>query len=104
MINLTEDGACHGDDISYLFHSSSLGEKAPGIGSIEFELIKKMIWLFTNFMINGIQTKCDDGKTWEAADAASPIKCLNFSNNSTEMIIFPEEERLKAWDEIFLSC
>lgn len=101
LFNVTEKGACHGDDIMYLFRSNLPGMEMPDMDSKEFELIRNMVSLLTSFMTSGDPNNFEDGQVWEPTVALSPIKCLNISNDSIEMKPLPEEKRLKRWDEIF---
>jgi hypothetical protein len=73
--------------------------KAPGIDTKEFELIKKMVALVSNFVISGDpNSPCNDfGFTSVTND---PFSCLDISNDSFKMIEMPEKERMDLWDEI----
>lgn len=98
MYKVKEEGACHCDDISYLFYSHEADMKAPGIQSKEHEMIKNMVSAVTSFMITG---KPSSDILWKPlSPSEKTLKCLNFSNDSIEVIPFPEQDRLRAWDEI----
>lgn len=101
LFQAESEGACHGDDIGYLFYSNTAALKAPGISSIEFELIKKMISLVTSFVIDGNPTSFESEVTWDPITSTKPFECLNISNDSTSVIPLPEQERLEVWEEIF---
>lgn len=92
---MTEDGACHGDDLGYLFNSV-FSVKNLTIDSKEFELVKSMVSMVTSFMIGGKP----DSDEWKPLTKAAPLKCWNILNDSKELIILPELDRMKLWDEI----
>jgi Carboxylesterase family len=75
---------------------------SPKIDS-EFNFIKTMINIWTNFAVSGNIDCMETGNTgWKALSSIDePLKCLNISNKSVEVIDFPETERLKIWDEVF---
>jgi cholinesterase len=93
-------GATHGDTIFYLFSSAFL--TPPTIDSKEFELIKKMTELWTNFAANGSPNDAWEISDWEpVVTTKPPLVCLNISEKKIEMIALPESDRLMIWDTLF---
>lgn len=93
------DGACHGDDLGYLFYQNIPALRSAfnlALDSKEFELIKAMISMVTSFMIYGKP----DNDEWQHLTNASLLKCWNILNDSSEFIPLPELERMKVLDEI----
>lgn len=76
------------------------GMPLPTIDSKEFELIKRMVSFITSFAINGTPNCFENDTEWDPVDPDNPFKCLNITNDSSEMIEFPGVDRLKVWDEI----
>lgn len=95
LFRVTEDGACHGDDLGYLFNSP-FSLKNLAIDAKEFELVRSMVSMVTSFMIAGKP----DSDGWKPLTNAAPLKCWNISNDSRELISLPELDRVKLWDEI----
>lgn len=95
---VSEAGACHGDDLGYLFNASFPGVELPKptLESKEHKLIKTIVSMVTTFIINGKP----DVAEWKPLTTAAPLKCWNILNDSTEIISLPEQDRLKVWDEI----
>lgn len=94
------EGACHGDDMSYLFKSNLPGALAPAIDSKEFKLIRQMVSFVTSFAINGNPNCIENESEWEPIDSSEPLKCFSITNDSLEMITFPGIDRLNVWNEI----
>jgi len=89
-------GACHADDLFYLF--SSEFSKKPAIDSTEFKLITKMVDIWTEFAINGNA----NNETWKPISSIDDaFSCLKICNEGCEMIQQPERERLKVWRAIY---
>jgi carboxylesterase type B len=86
-------GACHADDLGYLFNTA-LGCKFS-IESKEFDVIKRMVSIFTNFAING-------NVDWEPITTTElPLKAMNITEDNNSFIEIPENERLAVWNEIY---
>ncbi|CRK95644.1 CLUMA_CG009102, isoform A [Clunio marinus] len=98
--NLT--GAIHGDTIFYLF--SSIYLDPPEISSKEYEMITKMISLWTNFATTGNPNNPNNPKEQDwvhISNVKYPLNCLNISGKQIEMISLPESDRLMIWDTIY---
>lgn len=93
-------GACHGDDICYLFYnglSCKLAKDTPEYGTIE-----RMIGIWTSFAQNG-NPNCDvikDVNIRPLDKNEKTFKCFNVSNE-VEVIDLPEGEKLKIWDSLY---
>jgi cholinesterase len=97
-------GSAHWDDLTYLWWSNpELKLIDPlNIGN-ELKLVNTMVNLFVNFAVNGT-TLCGEteGLGWDALTSVErPLKCMNISEKQLEVIDFPENERLKVWDEVY---
>ena len=102
--SIKADGASHGDDIGYLFPPSLPGGKLPGIDSVEFALIKKMVAVVTSFIINGDPNSSGVlDSTWQPVSGKNHLECLHMANDSFKLVQLPDEERFKALNEIFES-
>ena len=100
--NKCEDfpGASHGDTMFYLFSSAFL--TPPTIDSKEFELLKKMTELWTNFASSGNPNDAWEINDWEPVISSKPpLPCLNISEKKIEMMSLPESDRLMIWDTVF---
>ncbi|XP_055847644.1 esterase B1-like [Episyrphus balteatus] len=93
-------GACHGDDICYLFYntfSCRLSKDTP-----EYKTIERMIGIWTSFAQNG-SPNCDvisDVNIQPLEKNEYPLKCCNISNE-VQIIDLPEAEKLKIWDSMY---
>ncbi len=93
------EGACHGDDMGYLFKSNIPGFPSPAIDSKEFSLIKRMVSFLTSFAIHGSPNSLENEIEWEPVDNdGESLKCLHIKNDSLEIVDFPD--RLSVWNEI----
>lgn len=69
-------------------------------GSIELELVNKMVELITSFAINGIPTV--ENQIWNPLNENDVIpNVLNIDNTGTSIIPLPEFEKFKVFEEIF---
>jgi carboxylesterase 1 len=97
-------GSGHGDDLLYLFkHDGHLPSKQPAIDSKEFEMIKKMVAIYTSFAINGDPNTFELGDCkWDAVESIEiPLKCFNINQDLFKMIKLPESDRLLVWDAVY---
>lgn len=102
MLQLTEEeGACHGDDIGYMFCPNTPLIPLPRMDSKEFEMAKKLVSLVTSFAISGNPNSFESEVSWQPLTSTNPLTCLNISNDSMSVIPLPEQERMTVWEEIF---
>lgn len=102
----THKGACHADDIFYLFVMKS-AEFDVDRSSKSFEVRDKMTRMWTQFAKTGNPNMDDDNIRW------SPVKhqTTDSGNNvildaldigdKIEMVAGPDKERVKFWRELF---
>ncbi|CAH1110141.1 unnamed protein product [Psylliodes chrysocephalus] len=100
IMKLEDKGACHADDLGYLFSSE---ERDPFFykGVIERRAIRRFVKLWTNFARTGNPTpKGNDlNIEWKPVDT----KTVHFLDIGEELTVDtdPESERMKVWKEIF---
>lgn len=94
----------HGDDVFYIF--KSVMGPAPTLDSIAFKGIKLMLSLFTEFASNGNPnvSELGEGVEWAPATLNLPLNGINIDENKCEIIQLPEAERIKVFDDIFISA
>ncbi|XP_060878202.1 esterase FE4-like isoform X2 [Metopolophium dirhodum] len=95
----TLKGACHADDINYLFHGKLSGV-VPKPNSPELEMCKIMGKMWSNFAKSGDPNSSDLSFKWINASASDP-KYLSIDGDRTRMaegII--NSNRLRLWQEI----
>lgn len=93
-------GACHADDLAYVFHAHLKHEHiTPPTISDELDKVRTMINIFVNFATYGCTTV--GAITWPEATAKLPMDCLNITNDKIEVIPFPESRRMQVWDEVY---
>lgn len=91
----------HGDDVCYLF-KSNIGP-SPALESPGFEGIKLMLSVFTEFAWHGNPNVQELGEVeWEPATFDQPLRGININEQQCEITEFPEAERVKIFDEIFI--
>lgn len=98
-------GACHGDELSYLFADTMFGTEVPDTTSADFKMIQTMVELWTNFAISGDPNKPGSMQTngikWDPVpDKRLPYKVLNI-NEQLELISLPEAKRIEFWDSLY---
>ncbi|XP_058828225.1 uncharacterized protein LOC131688090 [Topomyia yanbarensis] len=97
-------GACHADDLCYLFSSSFFFTKAVKQGSRADRMRKTMCKLWTNFAKTGNPTPdgSDIGFLWQPYNSCSneSTNCLLLSDD-IKMIENPFRERLQFWKGIY---
>ncbi|CAO1344150.1 unnamed protein product [Diamesa hyperborea] len=95
------NGASHGDDLSYIFYI--VYQDLPAEDSKAFELIKKMVAIYTSFAITGNPNTLEiENMKWKPETSLSlPLSCLNITADEIKQIPLPEHERLAVWDDIY---
>lgn len=98
---ITTPGACHADDLSYLF-KIKLGP-TPEPDSVEDKTIKRMVKLWTNFAKNGNPNPIEKDPLINVIWQPVKENCINYLNIDTELKadVNPEQERMKFWDNVF---
>ncbi|KAK9746435.1 Carboxylesterase family [Popillia japonica] len=89
-------GACHADDLGYLFKTSFPVPVEPN--SIEDKTIRRMVQLWTNFAKTGDPNPCD-GTTWRPV-FHDEVSFLDIGEKLT-LGQDPEKERMRFWDDVF---
>ncbi|XP_018575302.1 juvenile hormone esterase-like [Anoplophora glabripennis] len=99
---LTEPGACHVDDLGYLFKNDIIPPFEPG--SIEDISVRRFVKLWTNFAKYGNPTPDENelGIIWKPVETGQ----LNFIDIGNELTseVNPESERMQLWKEIYQLC
>nr|AJP62548.1 carboxylesterase [Oxya chinensis] len=96
------EGACHGDDVFYLFRSS-LFDVAAEPTSTESKTIANLTRLWTNFAKTGNPTPDkggDLGVTWPAFSERAPAY-LRIDNGGLCVAREPWGERMAFWDRLY---
>lgn len=93
-------GACHADDLFYLFNTEY--HEPPKPDSEEFLTIQRFVGMLTSFAING-NPNCDEVKhlSIKPNDGSEPLMCINITLNDVAEIELPEAENLKVWNSIY---
>nr|WCC58149.1 carboxylesterase [Pharsalia antennata] len=96
---ITSPGACHADDLGYLFKNAMTPPLQPG--SAEDIAVRRFVKLWTNFAKYGNPTPNEKelGITWKPVKAGE----LNFIDIGKDLTseVDPEPERMQLWKEIF---
>lgn len=105
-LNTAEPGACHGDDLGYLFEYEIDPEspRTPIVpGSIEEKAVHRYLRLWGNFIKCGNPTPDPNefGLTWEPA--TKDTLCYLDFDKEISMKTDPDEDRIKVWREIYKS-
>lgn len=102
LVNKKYREPTHGDDNFYIF-KSNLGP-TPSIDSPGFKGIRLMLSLFTEFATHGnpVVPELGEGVDWTPATFEEPLKGINIDENKCEVMVLPETERVKVFDEIFI--
>jgi hypothetical protein len=90
-------GASHFDDTFYFFKTDL--NSPPPIDSLEFKLIKIMVDLITSFVISGTPATSTPWLPVRASD--DPPMVLNIANSDVSFIPFPENDKIKAFNQIY---
>ncbi|XP_055379612.1 esterase B1 [Condylostylus longicornis] len=92
-------GACHGDDLSYIFLNciaEVLKEDA-----LEYKIIQRMTGFLTNFAKNGNPNgEVLENVEWKSLEKGEKLKCLNI-NSKLKYIELPENEKMEIWDSLY---
>lgn len=95
-------GSEHAADIFHLFKAAFTA--IPSIDSKEFENIKKIVAIWTNFAITGNPNHSITGnhEEWKAIESSNlPLVCLNIGTDECTIMELPETERLRMWNSVF---
>lgn len=94
---------CHGDDVCYIFRTPAFGP-APAIESAGFEGIKLMLSVFVNYALTGNPNVAElgEGVDWKPATFDKLLSGVNINETQCEIVDFPEAERVKIFDELFI--
>ncbi|KAG5684334.1 hypothetical protein PVAND_013569 [Polypedilum vanderplanki] len=97
-------GACHADDCCYIFKMKGLeGENFKlEVDSEAFNGIKLMTTMFVNFATYG-NPNVEELKNveWQEATKENPFIGLNINEKECKLMIIPELERVKIFDEFY---
>ncbi|EDS30391.1 carboxylesterase 2 [Culex quinquefasciatus] len=95
-------GACHADDICYLFSSSYFFTKAIKKGCVAERMRTVMCRMWTNFAKCGHPTPegCGLRFTWEQYESKQG-GCLQISHEDVKMVENPFKERLEFWKNLY---
>ncbi|GJQ76635.1 hypothetical protein Trydic_g15495 [Trypoxylus dichotomus] len=96
MFKINSAGACHGDDVGYLFKTALPLSIEPN--GVEDKTIRRMVKLWTNFAKIGDPNPIED-ITWRPV-FQDEVNFLDIVEKLT-MEESPEKERMKFWDNIF---
>ncbi|KAM3956544.1 carboxylic ester hydrolase [Aphomia sociella] len=104
MLGITHPGACHGDEMGYLFYFSRLNYRLDD-DSPELAVSKRMIQLWTNFAKTGNPTPPVDYESvvdfkWLPVNDTSHVDYLNINSKFT-LEKDPESKRVRFWDWIY---
>lgn len=93
-------GACHADDMFYLF--TTIYHPPPSPNSQEFKVIEKLVGILTSFAITG-NPNCDEitNLTIKPCQMSWPVMCINLTLNDVAEIELPENDKLKNWNSIY---
>ncbi|KAL4143921.1 hypothetical protein QTP88_006173 [Uroleucon formosanum] len=93
------EGACHADELSYLFHGRLFGF-APKANSPELRMCKTMSKLWTNFAKTGNPNSHDLKFEWRNTSAEEP-KYLSLDGDNTHMVVgLLNSSRMRFWENI----
>ncbi|CRK97185.1 CLUMA_CG010582, isoform A [Clunio marinus] len=93
-------GACHADDLFYLF-ATKYNDK-PAVDSKEYETIMRIVGMFTSFAIKG-DVNCKEVGDVEIKpyDGSYPPKCFNITENEVKEIDHPDGDKFLIWDIVY---
>ncbi|XP_026315216.1 venom carboxylesterase-6-like [Hyposmocoma kahamanoa] len=104
MLGITHPGACHGDEMGYLFYFSRLNYRLDD-DSTELAVSRRMVEMWTNFAKTGNPTPPAEGKSaldleWlPVNDTAHPLY-LDITG-AFSMKTDPEAIRVRLWDWLY---
>ncbi|XP_038206794.1 venom carboxylesterase-6-like [Zerene cesonia] len=104
MLGISHPGACHGDEMGYLFYFSRLNYRLDD-ESPELAVSKKMVQMWTNFAKTGNPTPPIDYESivdfkWLPVNDTQHINYLDITGNFT-MKKDPEPKRVSFWDWLY---
>ncbi|KAG7297938.1 hypothetical protein JYU34_018693 [Plutella xylostella] len=104
MLGITHPGACHGDEMGYLFYFSRLNYRLDD-GSPELAVSRRMVQMWTNFAKTGNPTPPVDYESivdfkWLPVNDTSTVRYLNIDANVT-MEEDPDGARVQFWDWLY---
>ncbi|XP_075982764.1 carboxylic ester hydrolase [Anticarsia gemmatalis] len=104
MLGITHPGACHGDEMGYLFYFSRLNYRLDD-DSTELAVSRRMVQMWTNFAKTGNPTPPVDYESvvdfkWPAVNGTEHISYLDITGNFT-IRTDPEAKRIKYWDFLY---
>jgi cholinesterase len=103
-VDKTIKGACHADDVSYIFKTKGLEGDDFKLepDSLAFQGIKMMISIVVNFARCG-NPNVDElkGVEWEEATNEDPTAGLNINEKESRMMALPEFERVRIYDDFY---
>lgn len=92
------EGCEHAGDIAYLFKVKDM--PVPKEGSIELEVLQKVIEIFTSFATKSFNNWKFD--KWEPVTSAEyPLKGFNITADECKFVELPENERLEKWAKMY---
>ncbi|PZC80786.1 hypothetical protein B5X24_HaOG200160 [Helicoverpa armigera] len=104
MLGITHPGACHGDEMGYLFYFSRLNYRLDD-DSPELAVSRRMVQMWTNFAKTGNPTPDVDYESvvdfkWPQVNNTEHISYLDISGNFTVQTD-PEAKRVKFWNWLY---
>lgn len=104
MLGITHPGACHGDEMGYLFYFSRLNYRLDD-DSPELAVSRRMIQMWTDFAKTGNPTPPVDYEfatdfIWPRVNDTDAISYLDITGNFT-IRTDPEAKRIKYWDWLY---
>ncbi|KAI5643066.1 carboxylesterase family domain-containing protein [Phthorimaea operculella] len=103
MLGINHPGACHGDEMGYLFYFSRLNYRLDD-DSTELAVSKRMVQMWTNFAKTGNPTIGDhedpiDFK-WSPVNDTTHLTYLDINGHFTQKQD-PEARRVRLWDWLY---
>ncbi|KAL0819630.1 hypothetical protein ABMA28_007707 [Loxostege sticticalis] len=104
MLGITHPGACHGDEMGYLFYFSRLNYRLDD-DSPELAVSRRMVQMWTNFAKTGNPTPPVDYESvvdfkWMPVNDTTHVNYLNIDGNFT-LLSDPEAKRVRFWDWLY---
>ncbi|CAK1583667.1 unnamed protein product [Parnassius mnemosyne] len=104
MLGISHPGACHGDEMGYLFYFSRLNYRLDD-ESPELAVSRKMVQMWTNFAKTGNPTPPVDYQSavdfkWLPVNDTQHINYLNIDGNFT-LLTDPDAKRVRFWDWLY---
>lgn len=93
-------GACHADDLFYLFTTDY--HEPPADGTKEFETIRKIVGIFTSFAISGDPNAEEVGHLRICPfEVAEEWKCISINENEVVEIPLPIMRNIRVWNSVY---